>query len=147
MGMIPSKPAGYFGDPASLKGILFAAAGANRFFREGDMTSKQSTVDFYEHARSVAQVVGSVKDAMMLGEHEEAMRILEENPVPVAFKKAFARAQRAAAKYTKQIRMTMLNFDIDSETKGKELKRLRRERTAILQRMFIIYRKAMQGSR
>jgi len=140
-GNLPNKPAGYFGSPTSLLGMVASASGVNRFWRE--TTSKQSSVDFHEHAQFVTQVVGSIKGAMLAGEYEEAMRILEENPVPVAFKKAFARAKRASSKYTVAIRVLLSRSDISSEEKGREYKRLIRERTAIHQRMLKIYREAM----
>ncbi len=145
-GMIPSKPAGYLGSPTSLWAIIAKALGASRFLRDGDLTGKQSSIDFYKHSRAVNQVIGSVNKAIMHGWGEEAARILEENQVSAAHQEAFAKVRKQVSKISRMLEVIMQS-DADSETKGKEEVRLNRARTVLMKRMVDMYDRAMRGSR
>lgn len=130
-GAIPGKPAGAFGDPATMPAILANAAGLNRFYREGDMMVSRFVGDFYKIKEMTDQLVRSENLARQANDFQRLQELRGEEGLPLRMRSAVNAAGTQISEINKRIRM-IERQDIDGVSKAQAIQPLidRRDRIA-----------------
>jgi hypothetical protein len=130
-GAIPGKPAGAFGDPATMPAMLANAAGLNRFYREGDMMVSRFVGDFYKIKEMTDQLVRSESLARQANDFQRLQELRGEEGLPLRMRQTVSAAGTQISEINKRIRM-IERQDIDGVSKAQAIQPLidRRDRIA-----------------
>lgn len=130
LGAIPGKPAGAFGDPATMPAMLANAAGFNRFYRENEMMVSRFVGDFYKIKESTDQLVRSQNLARQNGDFERLRELQGEEGLPLRMRDTVNRASTQIADINKRIRI-IEKRDIDGVAKADAIRPLISQRDRI----------------
>jgi hypothetical protein len=130
-GAIPGKPAGAFGDPATMPAMLANAAGLNRFYRDGDMMVSRFVGDFYKIKEMTDQLVRSENLARQANDFQRLQELRGEEGLPLRMRQTVSAAGTQISEINKRIRM-IERQDTDGVTKAQAIQPLidRRDRIA-----------------
>lgn len=130
-GAIPGKPAGAFGDPATMPAMLANAAGLNRFYREGDMMVSRFVGDFYKIKEMTDQLIRSENLARQANDFQRLQELRGEEGLPLRIRSSVNAASEQISEINKRIRM-IERQDTDGVSKAQAIQPLidRRDRIA-----------------
>lgn len=133
-GAIPGKPAGAFGDPASMPAILANFAGLQRFYREDASMVSRFVGDFYKIKEMTDQLVRSQNLARQAGDLDRLAELRGEEGLPLRMRSSVNAASERIADINKRIRM-IERSDRDAEDKKEAIQPLIRRRDEIARRV------------
>jgi len=133
-GAIPGKPAGAFGDPASMPAILANFVGLQRFYREDASMVSRFVGDFYKIKEMTDQLVRSQNLARQAGDLDRLAELRGEEGLPLRMRSSVNAASERIADINKRIRM-IERGDRDAEDKKEAIQPLIRRRDEIARRV------------
>ena len=133
-GAIPGKPAGAFGDPATMPAILANSAGLNRFYRENDMMVSRFVGDFYKIKEMTDQLVRSESLARQSNDFQRLQELRGEEGLPLRMRQTVSAAGTQISEINKRIRM-IERQDIDGVSKAEAIQPLIERRDRIAKRV------------
>jgi hypothetical protein len=133
-GAIPGKPAGAFGDPASMPAILANFVGLQRFYREDASMVSRFVGDFYKIKEMTDQLVRSQNLARQAGDLDRLAELRGEEGLPLRMRSSVNAASERIADINKRIRM-IERSDRDAEDKKEAIQPLIRRRDEIARRV------------
>ena len=134
LGAIPGKPAGAFGDPATMPAALANAAGFNRFYREDEAMVSRFVGDFYKIKEMTDQLVRSQNLARQNGDFARLQELRGEEGLPLRIREAVNSASTQIADLNKRIRI-IEKRDIDGVAKAEAIRPLIAQRDRIAKRV------------
>lgn len=134
LGAIPGKPAGPFGDPATMPAMLANAAGFNRFYREDEAMVSRFVGDFYKIKEMTDQLVRSQNLARQNGDFERLQELRGEEGLPLRMREVVNSASTQIADINKRIRI-IERRDIDGVAKAEAIRPLIAQRDRIAKRV------------
>jgi len=133
-GAIPGKPAGAFGDPSSMPGILANFTGMNRFYREDAQMVSRFVGDFYKIKEMTDQLVRSQNLARQAGDFNRLQELRGEEGLPLQMRSAVNAASEQISDLNKRIRL-IERRDIDAVAKAEQIEPLIKRRDEIAKRV------------
>ena len=133
-GAIPGKPAGAFGDPSSMPGILANFTGMNRFYREDAQMVSRFVGDFYKIKEMTDQLVRSQNLARQAGDFNRLQELRGEEGLPLQMRSAVNAASEQISDLNKRIRL-IERRDMDAVAKAEQIEPLIRRRDDIAKRV------------
>jgi len=133
-GAIPGKPAGAFGDPSSMPGILANFTGMNRFYREDAQMVSRFVGDFYKIKEMTDQLVRSQNLARQAGDFNRLQELRGEEGLPLQMRSAVNAASEQISDLNKRIRL-IERRDIDAVAKAEQIEPLIKRRDDIAKRV------------
>jgi hypothetical protein len=133
-GAIPGKPAGAFGDPASMPGMLANFTGMNRFYREDAQMVSRFVGDFYKIKEMTDQLVRSQNLARQAGDFNRLQELRGEEGLPLQMRSAVNAASEQISDLNKRIRL-IERRDMDAVAKAEQIEPLIRRRDDIAKRV------------
>lgn len=134
LGAIPGKPAGAFGDPATMPAALANAAGFNRFYREDETMVSRFVGDFYKVKEMTDQLVRSQNLARQNGDFERLQELRGTKGLPLRMREVVNSASTQIADINKRIRI-IERRDIDGVAKAEAIRPLIAQRDRIAKRV------------
>jgi hypothetical protein len=130
-----TRPAGFFGDPASAPGILGNISGATRILKTEAQLNNKFIGDFYEIKQKVTEIATSMTKAAQIGDTETIKNRLEQMPAARGLYTAFNAANENMGKINSQIDLIRRDQRIDPERKAALLERLNEARGKLAEQM------------
>jgi hypothetical protein len=130
-----TRPAGVFGDPASIPGILGNVSGASRILKTEGQLNNKFIGDFYEIKQKVTEIATSMTEAAKIGDVETIRRRAEQMPAAKGLYTAFNAANENMGKLNSQIDIIRRDPRIDPERKAALLERLNEARGKLAEQM------------
>ena len=134
MGLIPNKPAGAFGDPASMPAIIAGLTGASRFYRSDDQTASRFVGDFYKIKEQVEQLNRSFNQARNVGDQDRLAQLRGEEGLPLQLRPMVNAASQQLSNINEQMRR-LERQGLSSEELAERLKPLRERRDQVTRRV------------
>ena len=134
LGAIPGKPAGAFGDPATMPAMLANAAGFNRFYREDEAMVSRFVGDFYKIKEMTDQLVRSQNLARQNGDLQRLQELRGEEGLPLRMREVVNNASTQISDINKRIRI-IEKRDIDGVAKAEAIRPLIAQRDRIAKRV------------
>ena len=130
-----TRPAGVFGDPASLPGILGNVSGASRILKTEGQLNNKFIGDFYEIKQKVTEIATSMTEAAKIGDLETIKRRSEQMPAAKGLYTAFNAANENMGKLNSQIDIIRRDPRMSPERKAELLERLTTARGKLAEQM------------
>lgn len=130
-----TRPAGVFGDPASVPGILGNVSGASRILKTEGQINNKFIGDFYEIKQKVTEIATSMTDAAKIGDTETIKKRLEQMPAAKGLYTAFNAANENMGKLNSQIDIIRRDPRMTPERKAELLERLNDARGKLAEQM------------
>ena len=130
-----TRPAGVFGDPASVPGILGNISGATRILKTEGQINNKFIGDFYEIKQKVTEIATSMTDAAKIGDTETIKKRLEQMPAARGLYTAFNAASENMSKLNSQIDIIRRDPRMTPERKAELLERLNDARGKLAEQM------------
>jgi hypothetical protein len=134
MGLIPSKPAGAFGDPMSMPAIIAGLTGANRFYRSDDQTASRFVGDFYKIKEMTDQLIRSQNDATESRDLDRLAELRGDAGLPLRLRPMVNQASTQITEINRRM-ARIERGDLDSVSKADALRPLRERRDMVAQRV------------
>lgn len=103
-GLIPGKPAGAFGDPASPTAMAAALSGLSRFYRTEETSSSRFIGEFYKIKELSEQVNNSMREATLVRDFDKIMDLRTERGPLIAMKSMINSTNSQMSDLNKRIR-------------------------------------------
>ena len=130
-----TRPAGFFGDPASAPGILGNISGATRILKTEGQLNNKFIGDFYEIKQKVTEIATSMTEAAKIGDIETIKRRSEQMPAAKGLYTAFNAANENMGKINSQIDIIRRDPRMSPERKAELLERLTEARGKLAEQM------------
>jgi len=134
MDLIPTKPAGAFGDPMSMPAIIAGLTGANRFYRSDDQTASRFVGEFYKIKEMTDQLVRSQNMAMETRDLDRLAELRGDAGLPLRLRPMVNQASTQIAEIGKRM-ARIERSDMDSVSKADALRPLREQRDMVARRV------------
>ena len=130
-----TRPAGFFGDPASVPGILGNISGATRILKTEGQLNNKFIGDFYEIKQKVTEIATSMTEAAKIGDMETIKKRAEQMPAARGLYTAFNAANENMSKLNSQIDIIRRDPRMTPERKTELLERLTEARGKLAEQM------------
>jgi hypothetical protein len=130
-----TRPAGFFGDPASVPGILGNVSGATRILKTEGQLNNKFIGDFYEIKQKVTEIATSMSNAAQIGDTETIKKRVEQMPAARGLYTAFNAASENMSKLNSQIDIIRRDPRMTPERKAEILERLTTARGKLAEQM------------
>jgi hypothetical protein len=130
-----TKPAGIFGDPASLPGILGTASGATRILKTEGQINNKFIGDFYEIKQKVTEIVSSINEAARTGDTETVKKRIEQMPAARGLYTSFNSASESLGKINTQMDVIRKSKTMDADQKATALEKLQKAKGSLSEQL------------
>jgi len=137
-----TRPAGVFGDPASVAGVAGNLSGLTSILKTEGQLNNKFVGDFYEIKQKVTEVVNSMNHAAQRGDTDLVKQRLEEMPAGRGLFTTFNAANEKLSSINKQMDIIRSNKTMSAEQKAEYLERLRTAKGVLAEQMVKIANQA-----
>ena len=130
-----TKPAGVFGDPSSVPGLLANATGASRILKTEGQLNNKFIGDFYEVKQKVTEITNSMTEAARIGDAETIKKRIEQMPAAKGLFTAFNAANENLSKMNAQMDVIRKIPNLTPEQKTEYLEKLRKAKGLLAEQM------------
>ena len=137
-----TRPAGVFGDPASIGGMAGNLSGLTSILKTEGQLNNKFVGDFYEIKQKVTEVVNSMNHAALHGDTELVKQRIAEMPAGKGLFTAFNAANENLSKINKQMDVIRSNKTMTADQKAEYLEKLRTAKGIIAEQMVLAANRA-----
>jgi hypothetical protein len=130
-----TRPAGFFGDPASLPGIFGTASGLSRLLKTEGQINNKFIGDFYEIKQKVTEIVSSINEAARTGDTETVKKRIEQMPAARGLYTSFNSASESLGKINAQMDIIRKSKTMDADQKATALEKLQKAKGSLSEQM------------
>ncbi len=130
-----TRPAGVFGDPASVPGIIGNVSGVSRILKTEGQINNKFIGDFYEIKQKVTEIATSMTEAAKIGDMETIKKRADQMPAARGLYTAFNAANENMGKINSQIDTIRRNPKMEPEQKAALIERLTLVRGKLAEQM------------
>ena len=130
-----TRPAGVFGDPSSVPGLLANVSGVSRILKTEGQLNNKFIGDFYDIKQKVTEITNSMTEAARIGDAETVKKRADQMPAAKGLYTAFNAANENLSKINAQMDVIRKIPNLTPEQKTEYLERLRKAKGLLAEQM------------